>query len=154
MNFAAFLMAASLGGSASPAPQCATMFEGDKDRILEHIWQKEMAIYQGRANADLSYYLSNTSDNFLAWTAGTPKPYNKQEFSEKQKAISGNNKEIITTKFDGFTLSGNTAVIYYTNHRTRLPDGKIVDQKYDNIHVWINEDCSWNVFASMSRPAN
>lgn len=116
------------------------------------IWAKEMAIYEGRSKGMIDFYLANASPNFLAWTAGTPIPFRADRLRAGQKALRGNDKEIIKTTFKDFSLSGDTAIIYYQNHRSRLPDGTVVDQTYDNIHVWQKTDGEWKVLASMSRP--
>jgi hypothetical protein len=60
-------------------------------------------------------------------------------------------KEKIETSFSDFTLHGDTAVIYYVNHRTVMPNGTPVDQTFDNIHVWVRDGADWKVLASMSR---
>lgn len=117
----------------------------------EAIWAKEMAIYEGRSRGALDFYLKNASANFLAWTAGTPKPFRLDRLREGKATMRGRDKEIIKTSFRDFSLSGDTAIIYYQNHRTRLPDGTAVDQTYDNIHVWQKEGGDWKVLASMSR---
>lgn len=151
MSLAMLLLAASTAAAAPQASQCDTMFGGDIEKIKEHIWQKEMSIYQGRANGDLTFYLSNTSDHFLAWALGMKEPYDKASFQKRSERMKGNNQEKITSTLKGFTVSDNTAVIYYVNHRTRMADGTEVDQHLDNIHVWINENCQWKVIGSMSR---
>lgn len=116
------------------------------------IWAKEMAIYEGRSRGMIDFYLANASPNFLAWTAGTKAPFRIDTLRAGQAAMRGRAQEIIKTTFRDFSLSGDTAIIYYQNHRTRLPDGTAVDQVYDNIHVWQKTDGEWKVLASMSRP--
>lgn len=126
--------------------------DGAAEEARKIIWAKEMAIYEGRSKGMIDFYLANISPNFLAWTAGTPIPFRADKLREGQTALRGNDKEIITTTFKDFSLSGDTAIIYYQNHRSRLPDGTVVDQTYDNIHVWQKTDGEWKVLASMSRP--
>ena len=116
------------------------------------IWAKEMAIYEGRSHGKIDFYLANVSPNFLAWTAGTTAPFRVDKLRAGGSAMRGRDKEVIDTSFRDFSLSGDTAIIYYQNHRTRLPDGTAVDQTYDNIHVWQKTDGDWKVLASMSRP--
>lgn len=139
----------ALADTATPATAPAT---DDPAAVQQIIWAKEMAIYQGRAKGDVSYYVNNTSPHFLAWTAGTPAPFRVDKLKAGKEVMKGKDKEIITTSFRDFSLSGDTAIIYYQNHRTRLPDGTAVDQTYDNIHVWQKTDGDWKVLASMSRP--
>lgn len=116
------------------------------------IWAKEMAIYEGRSKGMVDFYVDNASPNFLAWTAGTPAPFRIDKLRAGKQAMRGRDKEIIETTFRDFSLSGDTAIIYYQNHRTRMPDGTVVDQTYDNIHVWQKTGVEWKVLASMSRP--
>jgi hypothetical protein len=50
-----------------------------------------------------------------------------------------------------FTLHGDTAVIYYLNHRTMRPDGAPTDEKFENIHVWVRAGDDWQIVGAMSR---
>lgn len=120
-------------------------------KAREAIWVKERAIYEGRSRGDIEFYLNNVSPNFLAWTAGTPAPFRVDTLRASGTTMRGHDKEIIDISFRDFSLSGDTAIIYYQNHRTRLADGTVVDQTYDNIHVWQLDHGEWKVLASMSR---
>ncbi len=126
--------------------------ESEADAAKRIIWAKEMAIYQGRSKGMVDFYVDNASPNFLAWTAGTPAPFRIDKLRAGKQAMRGRDKEIIVTTFKDFSLSGDTAIIYYQNHRTRMPNGTAVDQTYDNIHVWQKTAGEWKVLASMSRP--
>jgi hypothetical protein len=147
-----------LGSSASlaaanpdPAPPVTTAHD-PVTQARDIIWAKEMAIYEGRSHGMVDFYIANASPNFLAWTAGTPTPFRLDKLRAGRAAMVGHNQEIIKTTFRDFSLSGDTAIIYYQNHRSRMPDGTVVDQTYDNIHVWQKTDGNWKVLASMSRP--
>lgn len=121
-------------------------------KAREEIWAKEMSIYAGRAKGSVDYYVANASDQFLAWTYGTPKPFRKDSLAAGGQRMAGRDKEKITTEFRDFSLHENgTAIIYYVNHRTVMPDGTAVEQTFDNIHVWARENGDWKVLASMSR---
>ena len=120
-------------------------------RTRDEIWAKEQAIYAGRARGDTSYYYDNSSVDYLAWVYGTPKPFRRDSLAASRAAMRSQDKEKITTEFKDFSLHGDTAIIYYVNHRTVKPDGTVVDQYFDNIHVWVREGGSWKVLASMSR---
>lgn len=120
-------------------------------KARDTIWAKEMAIYEGRSRGAIDFYLNNASPNFLAWTAGTPAPFRIDKLRASGATMRGHDQEIIKTSFRDFSLSGDTAIIYYQNHRTRLADGTVVDQTYDNIHVWQLDQGEWKVLASMSR---
>jgi hypothetical protein len=138
-------LGATAGLAADQAPDPVT-------QARNAIWAKEMAIYEGRSRGMVDFYIANASPNFLAWTAGTPAPFRIDKLRAGKPAMVGKDQEIIKTSFRDFSLSGDTAIIYYVNHRTRLPDGTAVDQTYDNIHVWQKTDGDWKVLASMSRP--
>lgn len=140
------LALAGLGGLAAAAiPKDAATV------AREAIWAKEMAIYEGRSRGVIDFYVQNASPNFLAWTAGTPAPFRIDRLRAGAATLRGHDREIIETTFKDFSLSGDTAVIYYQNHRTRLADGTPADQTYDNIHVWQKDHGTWKVLASMSR---
>ena len=125
----------------------------DVEAVKAEIWQKELAIFAGRGRGDTSYYLENASPDFLAWTSGTKTPFDIETLAESGRRFAGKDKEIAVLTQTGFSLSGDTAISYFKNHRTRTPDGAIVDQTYDNIHVWRKTEGVWNVLASFSRLA-
>lgn len=119
-------------------------------KARDEIWAKELNIYAGRAKGSVEYYANNASKDYLAWTYGTPKPFRRDQLGGGGGAKMAANEKISTT-FKDFSLHGDTAIIYYVNHRTVKPDGTPVDQTFDNIHVWVKEDGTWKVLASMSR---
>jgi hypothetical protein len=123
------------------------------EAVRDALWKKEIAIYEGRSRGDLSYYVANASPAFLAWTSGTKEPFRKDALEAGLATMKGRGHEVITHQYLDISLSGDTAIFYYRNHRTRLPDGTVVDQRYDNIHVWQWTDGVWKVLASMSRHA-
>jgi hypothetical protein len=133
------------------AGQSLAQSAAEIEKAKAEIWAKEMAIYAGRANGSVEYYFDNTSPDYLAWVYGTPKPFRRDVLAANGKKMASLNKEKIDTQFSDFTLHGDTAVIYYVNHRTVMPDGTAVDQVFDNIHVWVRENSDWKVLASMSR---
>jgi Domain of unknown function (DUF4440) len=149
-NLAVLLGTAFFSAAAGFAAKAA--IGNGTEEAKQAIWAKEMAIYEGRSRGMIDFYLANASPNFLAWTAGTSAPFRIDALRAGQAAMRGRAQEIIKTSFRDFSLSGDTAIIYYQNHRTRLPDGTAVDQIYDNIHVWQKTDGEWKVLASMSRP--
>lgn len=120
-------------------------------KAREQIWAKELAIYAGRAKGDVGYYYDNAAPDYLAWTYGAPKPFRIDNLARARTTMRSQDKEKIETSFSDFTLHGDTAVIYYVNHRTVMPNGTPVDQTFDNIHVWVRDGADWKVLASMSR---
>ena len=135
-------------GSAYAAPEFDPV-----SRAREEIWAKEVNIYAGRSTGSLNFYVQNASDQYLGWPPTTDAPFPIATLRQGSAAMKGQTHEKIVTTFKGFTLSGTTAVIYYLNHRTALPDGTPTDQYYDNIHVWTREDGVWKILGGMSRLA-
>lgn len=132
-------------------PSGAATSEAEVEAVKALIWAKEKAIYAGRAKGDVGYYIANASPHYLAWTSGTKAPFGVATLAAGAAGMKSRDKEIITNELVDFSLSGDTAIIYYRNHRKRLPDGTPVDQTYDNIHVWQKTGGEWKVLASMSR---
>jgi len=116
----------------------------------DEIWAKELKIYTyEERNLGGDFYFNTSAKGYLAWTYGSPKPFRKP--SEPPKPLTTPTEEVITPEFTDFSLQGDTAILYYTNHRTRLRDGTPVDQYFANIHVFVREGADWKLLASMSR---
>jgi hypothetical protein len=120
------------------------------DALKNYLWQKELKIYEGRSHGNLDYYLANTSPHFLAWPPVTDRPIGNEGLKKTVKNVVGG-KEVITGEVTGFSQDGDTAVIYYLNHRTRKADGTPVDEKFANIHVWIKRNADWVLLGGLSR---
>lgn len=119
-------------------------------KARDEIWAKEKAIYASRV-AGGDYYYQNASPGYLGWVYGTPVPFRIDRLKGSPRANAAPSKEAITNEFTDFSLQGDTAIIYYINHRTMLANGTPVDQKFDNIHVWVRDGADWKILASMSR---
>jgi hypothetical protein len=135
----------------APAPSTAApdaAFAAARDAI----WEKEKNIYKGRAEAGLTYYLANTSDRYVGWPPGQPKPSNLDALRQSAAGVNRKNSEKLELTFTDFTLQDSTAVIYYQTHRTVLPNGKAVDERFDTIHVWVREGADWKLIGAMARP--
>ncbi len=115
------------------------------------IWAKEQRIYQGRAEAGLTYYLENTSDRYVGWPPGLAKPSNLDSLRKSSAGVNRKNSEKLEMSFTDFTLQDSTAVIYYQTHRTVMPDGTAVDERFDVIHVWVREGADWKLIGAMAR---
>lgn len=117
----------------------------------DEIWAKELAIYADRGNGQLDFYVANASPRYLGWppTAAAPMPLDGVR--RDSNAMRGKTREQIKSSFKGFTLSGSTAVIYYANHRTMKADGTPVDQLFENIHVWTQENGKWRLIGGLAR---
>ncbi|MEM6682895.1 MAG: hypothetical protein AAF607_11720 [Pseudomonadota bacterium] len=138
---------ASSAGTTSPDPAA----------IEAEIWAKEAAIFEGRSRGDLSNYLSVTSKNYLGWPPVMAQPLPLDTFRQQSVDASALEGEEITFVQNGFTMNGNTAATYFTSHRTRLgkgfaePGARVVDQYYENIHVWTLEEGEWRLISGMAR---
>ena len=117
----------------------------------EALWAKELKIYQGRAEAGLEYYLKNTSDRYVGWPPGIPKPSNLDALRRSSAGFNRKNSEKLEMSLTDFTMQDGTAVIYYQTHRTMLPDGTAVDERFDVIHVWVREGADWKLIGAMAR---
>lgn len=135
------LAAALMIAAAAPTP----------DPAESVIWSGEHAIYAGRAAGSVQPYLDQTSPNFLAWPAGMSRLVDRTGLAGEARSVAGGH-EVIHSELTGFARDGDTAVVYYVNHRTVRPDGTHVDERYANIHVWIRRSGKWLVLGGMSRP--
>lgn len=122
------------------------------------IWEREMAIFDGRSAGDLSNYLNATSDFYLGWPPGFADPLPLGEFKAGAGMAPALKGEVTDVSKMGFTLNGNTALTYFKTHRTRLgqgmgePQDLDVEQWYENIHVWTLENGDWRLIGGMARP--
>jgi hypothetical protein len=115
------------------------------------IWAKEKKIYQGRAEAGLTYYFENTSDRYVGWPPGIAKPANLDALRKSSTGLLRKNSEKLEMSLTDFTMQDGTAVIYYQTHRTMLPNGTMVDERFDVIHVWVREGTEWKLIGAMAR---
>ena len=115
------------------------------------IWAKEQRIYLGRAEGGLTYYLENADSRYVGWPPFAPAPTDLSGLTQTSREMSGNNAEKLTMEFVDFTMAGDTGVIYYQTHRTMLPDGAAVDERWEVIHVWGRRDGEWKIFGAMAR---
>jgi hypothetical protein len=59
--------------------------------------------------------------------------------------------ELITVSKKGLSFDGDTALAFFETHRTQRAGGKAVDERFENIHVWVKRDEQWRLIANMSR---
>jgi hypothetical protein len=130
------------------------------EAIKTLIWEREMAIFEGRSAGDISNYLNATSSVYLGWPPGFDEPLPLGDFKAGAGMAVGLNGEVTNVSKMGFTLNGNTALTYFKTHRTRLGEGmaepqdRDVDQWYENIHVWTLETGDWRLIGGMARPVS
>jgi len=123
-----------------------------KDNIENIIWAKELAIFAGRAQGNIQPYVDLAHPGFLAWAALTDAPVNREQFIRRYaSADSLPLGEKVTLKRNAISLEPSLAIVYFTTHRTRRPGGEVVDEHFENIHVWSLYEDEWKVIASMSR---
>lgn len=121
------------------------------EEAKEEIWALEQAVYDQRGQGNLQPYIDRASNNYIGphsrggWTPG------KETLHRNAARLSGNSQEKIDMNLKSFTLHGDTAVIYYINHRTIRPDGEEVDEWYEIMHIWVRDQSEWTLLASMPR---
>lgn len=130
---------------------CAVTADYDQARARETIWSKELAIYEARARGDLGVYLANASPRYLGWPPGWDQPSRLDKLRAGAVQMQGSNQEELTMEFADITFSGDAAVVYYDTHRTRLPTGEPVDQRFQIVHVWALENGEWKLLGAMGR---
>jgi len=116
------------------------------------IWALERSIYAGRAKGDLSSYANNLAKGYLSWPPVSDKPLGTETL-KASAARTHTSQEQLDMSFVDFSMNGDTAVIYYTTHRTRRADGTPCDDHFETTHTWLREDGKWHVFAGMARLA-
>ena len=111
-----------------------------READAEKIWAQELHIYEMRSGGDMGYYLSLASPGYMAWPAPAEAPLSFKKLSERigggQLMEAG---ELITVSKKGLSFDGDRA------------GGKAVDERFENIHVWVKRDEQWRLIANMSR---
>lgn len=144
------IIASALTALSIPIPPPATaQTVKEVDAAKREIWTKEQTIYEGRSRGDLSNYRNNIAPKYLSWPPQMPGPIDAGNFSDKVVP----SQEKLTMELRGFSMNGDTAVIYYATHMTQNAAGKPVDLHYQVTHSWIRRDGKWLVFAGMARIA-
>ena len=148
-SHAATLVIAVLTGACTGQPSGNEDY--DRTAARDEIWSKEQAIFEGRSRGDLGVYVGFTSGDYMGWPPGSPDPLGVEQLREGAEQMRGKDQEEIAMEFGDITFSGNTAVIYYSTHKTRLPDGEPVDQTADIAHVWVREESEWKLLGALGR---
>lgn len=144
-TLALFLLAAPGLASAQAMPPAT------KAEAQAAIWAKEQAIYQARGRGDMKPYQDGIARDYLAWPPFRDHPAGAEGLRQIQKKMIIDNKEVLSMTFVDFVLNGDAAVIYYSTHRTRLPDGTAVDERFEVTHSWVWQDGAWKVMGGMAR---
>ncbi len=141
------LLALILAAAAVPAPAA------DLAAARDTIWTKEQSIYAGRGKGDLAPYLAALATGYLSWPPFDAKPKGENGIRATQQKMAGKTAEALAMTLDDFTLHGDTAIIYYHTHRSRLADGTPADETWEVTHSWVREDGQWKVLGGMARIA-
>ena len=148
------LVCAALFFVASPHAQEANLdVSPEREADAEEIWRKELTIFERRANGDMGYYLSLATPGYMAWPAPALLPLSYERLSEQigDGQIMPAGEAINVTK-KGLSFDGDTALAFFETHRTRRAGGVEVDERFENIHVWVKRQGEWRLMANMSRP--
>ncbi|MEO0995955.1 MAG: hypothetical protein AAFX58_00435 [Pseudomonadota bacterium] len=149
--------------AAVVAAGCAKRNDGAADNgqsaeaVEALIWEKELAIFAGRGEGDISNYIGVASDHYLGWPPVLPRPTTLETLKATADQAVALRGEVSNLSRKGFTLNGDTAIMYFLNHRTRLGDGmadegqRAVSQFYENVHVWNKEGGEWKLIGGFAR---
>lgn len=145
--FPLLILAVLSVGAATPLPAAASSDEAT-------LWSYEQAIYAGRAQGDLSFYINHADPDYAAWPPQSPAPFGRGELAEQGHRAAGRSGEklVLEKNLIRITADGKTAIVFYTTHRTTRSDGTAVDERYENIHVWLRRGHDWMIVGGMSRP--
>lgn len=122
-----------------------------KAQAQAEIWTKEQMIYRERGRGNLSAYIDNVANDYLAWPPFSAIPTGVDALKRSQTKMAVENNEVLAMEFVSFAMNGNAAVIYYNTHRTRLPNGTPIDERFEVTHSWVHQDGQWKVFGGMAR---
>ena len=123
----------------------------DKVQAQAAIWALEQSIYAARGRGDMGPYQAGLARDYLAWPPFRATPAGAEGIASLQRTMVTENKEVLTMEFVGFAMNGDAAVIYYQTHRSRLPNGTEVDERFEVTHSWVWQDGRWKVMGGMAR---
>jgi ketosteroid isomerase-like protein len=144
--------ASALPAAASSNPAATSSDSTSSDE--QTLWHYEQSIYAGRAQGDLSFYVNHADPAYAGWPPQSPAPFGRDELAAQARRAAGQNGEklVLEKNLIRFTADGKTALVFYTTHRTARADGLVVDERFENIHVWLRRDSGWMIVGGMSRP--
>ncbi len=124
----------------------------ERQADANEIWSKELGIFERRATGDMGYYLSLANPGYMAWPAPIAAPLSYQDLSRQigdGQIMQAGEKISVTKK--GLSFDGDTALAFFETHRTQRAGGAPVDERFENIHVWVKRNDEWRLIANMSR---
>ena len=118
------------------------------------IWKLEQGIYAQRGEGKMSLYLSVADPNYAGWPPQVAAPMALAQLKGQESRAADNTGERIELQKQliQFDSSGNTALAYYSSHRTRRGGGIAVDERWETIHVWVRSADGWKLMGGMARP--
>lgn len=149
------LLASNVTGCSQREQPALT--EAQKATTQAELWAKEIAIFEGRSRGELSQYLDVTSDSYLGWPPMMAQPLTLNTLRKQAERAAAFKGEVVTLEKNGFTMNDNTAILYFTFHRTRLGQGfgeandRDVDESSEIGHVWTLENGDWKMIGVMAR---
>lgn len=148
MKIGSAILIAFLGMSGLVHAEKSSEYEAAKAAI----WAKELAIYDAWAKTGLDYYIEHSSPQYVGWPPGTSKPSSLEVLKQMQANLVVPNQEKREITFEDLALQDDTAVLYYTTHRTSLPDGTPVDELLHICHVWVRDGAEdWKLIGALGR---
>lgn len=154
-HLSAFLVAFTLAvGPSSMAVSAEANLNVPPEREADaaEIWAKEMKIYEMRRGGDMGFYLSLANPGYMAWPAPADVPFSFETLSKivgDGQLMEAGERIAVTKK--GMSFDGDTALAFFETHRTQRAGGEKVDERFENIHVWVKRDDDWRLIANMSR---
>ncbi len=121
--------------------------------VRDRLWQLELDIYRARGNGDLDPYVSHISEHLLVWPPWRTAPMRAADLRRQAEHFGGTDQEVLTLSLIDFSLDGDTAILFYRTHRSRLPDGNPCNEHFQVVHVWLRRNDRWLLLGGMARPS-
>lgn len=138
-------------GAATDRPNTRSTIRAHAAAVEAEIWEKERAIYAARGRGDLSVYLGNIATDYLAWPPNGRPPGGEESLRALSETMATQSQELLEMTPAAFSLNGDAAIIYYNTHRTRMPNGAPVDERFEVIHSWVRQGGTWKLLGGMAR---
>ena len=124
----------------------------ERERVRSLIWQKELGNYAGRATtAGLQAFIESIGPDYLVWPSGRPVPLHPADLRSQNAAAPKGDREHLSLTLVDFTMHDQTAIIFYSSHKTMTATGQVVDERYDTIHVWSLYGKVWKLIGGLGR---
>ena len=153
-NFVRVLVGVSavglLVGFAGLSASAAAPTESDEDII----WHNEQAIYAGRAEGNVDFYVEHADPDYAGWPPQFKAPLNYDALVASAKRGAGQKGEALVLEKSLIKIhrNGNVALAFYKTHRTKRAGGVPVDEVFEDIHVWVKDSDGWRLMGGMARP--